>query len=115
MCRLADVEDMMATDNEEQAAAEEADGATMGGRRTLDWWRARRNKPLWRVGEEKSIMTVQQLVYALCKEKRDGKIRNNVFDRCLVLPPLPFNPATSASSLHITHALPSQTLMTERS
>lgn len=63
--------------------SEEQTGATgaSGRRRTVKEWQALGSLPIWQCGSEKASITVQGVAYTLLALKRDGKIRNNAFDK----------------------------------
>ena len=37
--------------------------------------------PVWQLGDAKAALTVLEAAYILLQQKRDGRVRNNYFER----------------------------------
>lgn len=48
---------------------------------TVAYYRQRALDPVWQVGNLKSALTVLETAYILLQQKREGRVRNNYFER----------------------------------
>ena len=48
---------------------------------SVAYYRRRAMDPVWQLGEAKASITVLEAAYILLQQKREGRVRNNYFER----------------------------------